>query len=115
MAQVTQKRHLGDTRTVLPLQVVQPNSGGTDTAVDLTGLTVTFRMVDSNGTTKVAETASRVTVVDAANGKIDIDFEAADVDTAGVFFGYVEVTESGEFDTFPVIRNELRIEIDGDT
>lgn len=115
MTQVTHKRHVGDTRTALSLSLVQPNSAGTDTAVDLSGLTVTFRMVDSSGVTKVAETSERVTVVDASGGKVDIDFAAADVDTAGVFFGYVEVTESGEFDTFPVIRNELRIEIDGDT
>ena len=92
----------GDTRTPLGATLKQPDTSGTLTAVDLTGLTIKFKMAADDGTTKVALTTDNVTVVSAANGQVQYDFQAADVDTAGRYYAwFVSETGGGEQDHYP--------------
>jgi hypothetical protein len=59
-------------------------------------------MVDSEGNDVVEETTTGVTVVDATAGKVQYDFQDADVDEAGDYYGYFIVKDaSGESHTFP--------------
>lgn len=116
MTQQTHRRRVGDLRTVLPVTLKQPDSNGDLQAVDLTGKTVTFKMVNAaDGTTKISATSTGVTVVTAASGTVNYDFSSGGVDTAGVFWGTFIVTESTETDSFPVMQQGLKIIIDSDT
>ena len=116
MTQQTHRRRVGDTRTALPVALVQPNTSGVLTAVDLTGLTVQFKMLNAaTGTTEIALTSTGVTVTTAASGQAQYDFSGAGVDTAGVYWGTFVVTQGGETDAFPVRMQDLRILIDSDT
>ena len=112
----THRRRVGDTRTVLPVTLQQANESGVATAIDLTGLSVTFKMVNAaTGATKIAATATGVSVVTAASGTVNYDFSAGGVDEAGIFWGTFLVTESGQTDAVPVERSGLQILIDSDT
>jgi hypothetical protein len=94
----------------------QPDGTGTLQAVDLSGLTVEFSMVNAaTGTVKVAKTATGITVVSAAAGTVNYDFSEAGVDTAGIFWGTFTVTQSGETDAFPVKSQDLKILFDSAT
>ena len=116
MTQQTHRRRVGDTRTVLPVTLQQPNESGVLTVVDLTGKTVQFKMVNAaTNAVEIALTSTGVSVVTAASGTVNYDFSAAGVDTAGVYWGTFVVTESGETDAFPVRTQDLRILIDSDT
>lgn len=116
MSQTVHRRHVTDTRTLLSVTLQQPNSAGTLTAVDLTGLTVKFKMLNrADGTTTIAETTTGVTVVTAASGTVNYDFSSAGVLTAGIFNGFFVVYSSSETDHFPVRMDELRVLIDSDT
>ena len=110
---------VGDTLTALLVQLKQRDASGVLAVVDVTGLTVKFKMVDSAGTTKVALTASNVTVTGAANGKVQYDFQADDVDTAGRHYAWFVVEDgSSEKDTYPADGRSFIIEIaasEGDT
>lgn len=114
MAQQTRKIHTTDTRTKLSVELKQPNISGVDTVVDLTGLTVEFKMVDGDGATVVTKTATGITVTDATNGLVEYDFQSAGVATPGMYYGYFVVTDTGETDHFPVCTGDLRIEIEAD-
>lgn len=111
MAGQTQKRHVGDTRIAIAATLKRPDG----TAVNLTGLTVKFKMVDSQGTVTVAETTTNVTVTSAAAGQVQYDPQAADVDTAGTYYAYFTVYSGTDFEHFPVHRGEFVIEIMGDS
>jgi hypothetical protein len=116
MSQVVHRRRVGDTRTVLPVTLQQANESGVLTAVDLTGLTVAFSMVNAaTGATKIAATSTGVSVVTAASGTVNYDFSAGGVDTAGVYYGTFRVTQSSETDAFPVASKGLKICIDSAT
>lgn len=115
MTQQTHRRRVGDTRTVLPVTLQQPNESGVLTAVDLTGKTVQFKMINAaTGAVEIALTSTGVSVVTAASGTVNYDFSGAGVDTAGVYWGTFVVTESGETDSFPVAQKDLKIIIDSD-
>ena len=110
------RRRVGDLRTVLPVTLQQPDSTGTLAAINLTGLDVTFKMINAaTGATKIAATATGVTVVSAAAGTVNYDFSSGGVDTAGVFWGTFLVTASGQTDAVPVRQKDLKIIIDSDT
>ncbi len=103
-----QTRQVGDTRVALAATLKRPDN----TAVDVTGLTVKFRMCTDAGVDKVAETSSNVTVTDATAGEVKYTFQAADVDTAGTFHAYFIVeTGAGAQDTFPVVAGDMRVKI----
>lgn len=114
--QLVHRRRVGDLTTVLPVTIKEPNSSGVETARDLTGLTVKFKMVNAaDGTTKIAETTTGVTVVTAASGTVNYDFSASGVDTAGVFYGTFVVYSGSEAQSYPVDARGLKIVIDSDT
>jgi hypothetical protein len=91
----------GDTKTPLQAIVEQKNTSGVYEAVNLTGLTVKFCMATAAGVSKVA--LATATLVDAANGVVQYDFAADDVNTAGTFYGWFVVFNAAgdEVDTFP--------------
>jgi hypothetical protein len=113
MTAQTPRRAVGDLRTVLSVTLQQPNESGVLTAVNLTGLTVTFSMFNAaDGTTKIAATSTGVTVVSAAIGTVDYDFSSTGVDTPGVFYGVFHVIQSGQSDAIPVRAKDLKIIFD---
>ena len=109
MTETTYPRQVGDTVSALAVTLEQLNVSGVATAVNLTGKTVKVRMVDAEGTDKIALTATGVTVTTAASGEVQYDFSSGGVDTAGRFYFYWIVTTSGETETFPVEPRELII------
>lgn len=112
MSAQIQYRHVGDTQVAIAAQLVRP--GGTP--VDLTSLTVKFKMVTNAGVSKVAETANNVTVSNAAAGQCEYAPQAADVNTAGTFYAYFTTLDgSNRVDTFPCVNGDLRIAIKADS
>jgi len=94
------ERRVGDTAKVYSAVLTHKNASGVDTAKDLTGLSVTFTMIDA-ATLVTKVSAQAATIVTAASGIVSYDFQSADVDTAGVYWGSFRVTESAETDTYP--------------
>lgn len=116
MTQQLHRRRVGDTRTVLPVTLKQAGESGTLAAVNLTGLTVKFKMVDaSDDSTKITLTTTGVSVVAAASGTVNYTFSAGGVDAAGVYWGTFVVDQGGATDSFPVHQQGLKIVIDSDT
>jgi len=116
MTQQVHRRRVGDLRTVLPVTLQQPDSSGVLQAINLTGLTITFKMINAaDGSTKIAATSTGVSVVSASAGTVNYDFSSGGVDAAGVFWGTFLVTESGQTDAVPVRQKDLKIVIDSDT
>lgn len=111
MATERHELSVGDTLTPLAVQLKQRNASGVLTAVDLSGLTVKFTMVDSSGGMVVAETPTGVTVTAAATGLVQYDFQSGDVDTAGTFYGWFTVYNGSEKDTYPAGGRKLVIVI----
>ena len=82
---------------------------GDGNAVNLTGATVTFTMIDDDGVAKVSD--GSVTLVDAVNGIVKYAWSAADTDTVGEFSASFEVTYSDTtVETFP-ISSYIRVSI----
>ncbi len=107
---------MGDTTTVLPVTIGEPNSTGVWTARNLTGLTVKFKMVDAaTGLAAIAETDTGVTVVTAASGTVNYDFSSGGVDAAGVYYGTFVVYDGAEPQSYPVDARGLKVVIDSDT
>jgi hypothetical protein len=99
------ERRVGDTSKVYSAILNAKNVSGVDTVKDLTGLSVTFTMINAaTGVAKVS--AQAATIVTALSGIVSYDFIAADVDTAGVYWGSFRVTESVETDTYPASPSE---------
>ena len=94
------ERRVGDTTKVYSAVLTYKSTAGVDTAKDLTGLSVTFTMINA-ATAAVKVDAQAATIVTAASGIVSYDFQAADVDAAGVYWGSFVVTESAETDTYP--------------
>ena len=114
MTQQVRHVHLGDTRTVLDFELVQPNELGVDTPVPLTGLTAKFKMVTKHGKVIIPLTTTGCTITDAAAGEVEYDFSSSGVDQAGEYFGYVVIDDGGETDHFPVIKQEFKIIVHAD-
>lgn len=77
-----------DTDATLPSLHVQVFDQGEP--VDLTGGTALFSMEDLAGTPKI--TGAAAVIEDALKGLIRYDWDAADVDTTGIFVGQFQVT-----------------------
>lgn len=104
-AETTHHVTKGDTATPIGATLTQAGS-----ARDLTGETVEFKMVRRDGRVKVNWTGA--TIVTAASGTAQYDFQAADVNEAGEFFGYFRAkTSGGEYTTFPADGRKLRVVI----
>lgn len=98
----------GDTLPALECIIQAP----TGTALSLAGATVKFLMkARTGGALKVDRAA---VIVDPTAGHVKHDWQAADTDTAGGYFGEFEVTWSGGGkQTYPR-ADYLRIEITND-
>jgi len=99
------QRRVGDTSKVYSAILTAKNSSGVDTPKNLTGLSVTFTMINA-GTGVAKVSAQSATIVTALSGIVSYDFVAADVDTAGVYWASFKVTESLETDTYPASPSE---------
>lgn len=107
------ERHITDTLTVLPVALKRPDENNVLQVVDLTGLTVEFKMVDKRtGTVAIAQTGTGVTVTDAAAGEVEFDFSSG-VSAPGHYLAYFVVIDTSETGHFPV-RPELEVIIHGD-
>ena len=94
------ERRVGDTTQTYSAILQAKNTSGVMTAKDLTGLSVTFSMVNAaTGATKVS--GQSATIVTAASGIVAYDFAAGDVDTPGIYWGRFTVTQSNETNTYP--------------
>jgi hypothetical protein len=104
-----QTRQVGDRITAIATTLQRPDG----TAVNTTNLTVRFTMVDSeDGSVKVAETDTNVTVNSATAGEVEYAPVAADVDTEGIYYGYFTTEDAnGKKDTFPAAKGDLEIDI----
>ena len=105
-----QIRQVGDTRVAIAATLKRPDG----TVVDLTGFETTtyFKMLDSEGSTKVAETISHVTVTDATAGQVEYAPQAVDVDTEGTFHAYFIVLDGTDRDIFPAAKGGFEIVIE---
>ena len=114
--QTAPRRRVGDTLTPLYATIQQRDTSGTLAAYNLTGKTVKFKMINAaDGTTKITETTTGVTVETAASGTVYYDFSDAGCDAAGKFWGSFVVYSSTETDTAPAEQNGLVILFDSAT
>lgn len=110
------RRHVGDTLRPLSVLLTQEDEVGVSAAVNLTGKTVKFKMVNAgDGTTAVALTTTGITITSATLGKVEYDFATDNTIGAGVYWGYFVVTDTGETDHFPVGPNRYKILMDSDS
>lgn len=108
------ERRVGDTQQTYSAILQAKNTSGVMTPRDLTGLSVTFSMVNAaTGATKVS--SQPATIVTAASGIVSYDFAAADVNTPGIYWGRFTVTQSGETNTYPADPTDGIIWIHGHT
>ena len=108
------ERRVGDTQQTYSAILQAKNTSGVMVPKDLTGLTVTFSMVNAaTGATKVSNQAA--TIVTAASGIVSYDFASADVNTPGIYWGRFTVTQSGETNTYPADPTDGIIWIHGHT
>ena len=115
--QVNQRRAVGDTAALLVVGLTYYDGGvGDFVPVDLTSCTVEFSLLNAaTSATKVSQTSTGVTIVDAANGIVSYQFSGSGVDEAGIFYARFHTNCGGSLATYPVIRSALRILIDGTT
>lgn len=93
----------GNTRMPIGGHLLRPDNS----PVDLTDLTVTFTMIEKDGT-PVVDGATAL-VVDAEAGKVSYTFKDADVDTAGVFYAYFIAESGGRKEHFPVESRTMAV------
>jgi hypothetical protein len=107
-------RHTTDTRSTFDARLLQPDGMGIDQIVDLTGCTVTFKLINTaTGVVVISPTAA--TIVDATAGRVAYDFTGGQVANPGLYAAYFVVTQSGETDHFPVGTCDMIIAFDGDS
>lgn len=107
---------VGDTRTLLAVTLQQEDESGDTAAVNLTGLTVSVKVINgATGAIVQAATTTGVTVTTAATGKVSFNVPDAVVANAGIFWVSFIVTDSGNTDTFPVLNNELQLRVCSDS
>lgn len=101
MAVQTQKFTVGDILRG-PQAILQDANGAAIDISLISGATVKFRMVkaDKSGTVKVNDKAANID--DASNGKVSYDWDAADVDTAFVYWAwFILIDGGGQEEHFP--------------
>lgn len=112
-ANVPHEIRQGDTKKPIYAFLQYKDSTGAMVARDLSGLSVTFSMVNAaDGTTKI--NAASATVVTGLTGEVSYSFESGDVDIPGIYWGAFQVTDSGKTDTYPVNPKQAAIWIHGD-
>lgn len=105
-------RHLGDTSPPLGFNLQRPNGA----AVDYTGKTAKFKLVNNAGADVIALTADGVTEVDAENGQVDYDVPAGAIAAAGVYYPYIvlEGADAEDVETFPAKSKAVLLNVQGD-
>lgn len=103
----THERITHDTLTPIAAALKQVGSDGAIAAVDLSGKTVKFTMRSAAGAVVVDE--GDATVTDAANGLVQYDFAAGDVDIAGTYYAWFHVYVGDERDTYPAAGRSFRV------
>jgi len=101
MAKVTQTFTLGDTLSIPNAVLKEKNSEGNEVAIDLTGKTVSFRMVMAKTPNTVILEGATADIDDATNGKVSYQWQPADVDTAGTYICWFILTDGGATEHFP--------------
>jgi len=97
MTALRHERAVGDTLSEFSVQL---RNG--DNPYDLTGFTVKYTIIRESGAVKLTETDTGITVSDAAQGLVELDFPANAVDEAGIFYLFFKVYSGlSEPDTFP--------------
>jgi hypothetical protein len=89
----------GDTAPPLAIQIVQDSD---NLPLDLTSATATFTMYRNEDGSSVKTNASTATIYAASDGKVRYDWDAADTDTPGTYYGEFTITlQSGKKTTSP--------------
>lgn len=99
----------GDRRTALARTLKQ---GGE--AVDLTGLTVEFKLVADAGTVIQDWTSTGVSVTDAEAGEVQYTFSSTNITDMGsgtVFWYWFRINASSTYTTFPADGRTAKIEV----
>lgn len=109
MVQQTYDIHIGDGRTPFKATLLQGGS-----PVNLSGLTVKFKLITADGSVLLAETVTGVTVLVAADGTVQYDFSTLAPHTESELYGYFIVINGIKTDHFPVKHRELRFRIHTD-
>jgi len=91
----------GDTAKPLRFHLRRENSDGTYSDIDLSGASAAFYMRERGKRTNTVD-GSACTISAATSGKGYYDFQAADVDTAGIYDAEIVVTYSDStIESFP--------------
>ena len=116
MTQQIHEIRINNTRTPLKVVLRQPDAVGTkpDPPIDLTGLTVKFRMWNTaDDVEKVAESETNVTNGTSSDWITEYAWQVADIDTAGIFRAVFNVYSGTAYDSVPVHTEGLLIYIHG--
>jgi len=100
----------GDTLLPVGAQLCRRTSNGRE-AVDLTGATVLFKMIDAEGAASIALTSTGVTVVDDESGTVQFAFSAGQTDTVGTYSLFFVRRVGGKDEHFPNDGNRFLLEI----
>ncbi len=98
-------RYVGDTLSPLCAALQLPDNQ----PKNLTGFTVTFKMVAENDGRVVVDYVPAV-VTDAVAGTVEYKFTLTDVATPGTYYGWFRVSDGKEYDTYGAGRM-LRIQL----
>jgi len=82
---------IGDSLVPLDAELFRTNASGVSAAVDLTGHTVTFTLINA-ATGAALITDDAVTITTAASGLVRYTWDAADIVTAGIYRGTFTAT-----------------------
>jgi len=104
-------RRIGDTLIPLSAQLLR-RVGREQVPVDLTDLTVKFKMLDGDGNEIIALTDAEI--IEETEGTVSYTFDDYDVAGPGDFYGYFVVTDGTKTDHFPVTPKNLLIRITED-
>lgn len=107
-----QIRQIDDRSQAIAANLVRKN-GSVEEDVVLTTETITFSMYGEDGTVKVNNQSGTLVDGDADGGaQVSYSPAAADVDTAGTYYGYFHVTDGSSLvETFPTATEGFIIKI----
>lgn len=104
----TSEFYIRQTRTAPIIRAVLKDQGGDP--IDLSGATVTFRLVAADGT--VIVDGGAVTVNDASGGDVQYAWQSGDTDDKGVFSGFFDVAFAGGADDTIPTPGRIRVIIE---
>jgi hypothetical protein len=97
------RRAIGDTLSLFAVQLTREG-----VPADLTNRTPKLFMYDEEGNVKV--NGGTCTISNSALAYVEYDFQAVDVNTAGIFTAYIRVyNNSNEYDTYPGVAEGIEV------